>query len=106
MSTGMVERDVKQALMLFPSDTVLSALRLMQRHGIRELPVVDDHEGELIGSVTEEELFLLWGKAPLTRMGELLGARALSDEPRARQSPDEDPLEHELPLLRASAFLH
>lgn len=106
MTTGMVERDVRDALMLFENDTVLSALGLMQRHGISELPVVDQSQGELLGSVTEEELFSLWGKAPLTRMCELLSARTLTNEPRARMSVDEDPLELEYPLMRASAFIH
>ena len=106
MGYGEVERDVREALTLFENDTVLAALRLMQHYGLSELPVVDERAGELLGSVTEEELFHLWRKAPLTRMGDLLNARAGSDEPRARVSAEEEPIEAEWPMLRATALLH
>lgn len=69
-------REVAQAVTLFAEDTVLSALGLMQRHGLSRLPVVDDERGELLGEVTEGELRRLWKVAPLLCMSEVLTARA------------------------------
>jgi len=77
---------ISQAVSLFPRDTVLSALQMMQRYGLTRLPVVDELDGELLGHVSEEELYRLWAGAPLARMSELLTARgsAWASEPLAR----------------------
>ena len=63
---------VAQAVTLFAKDTIMAALRVMQEHGVRQLPVVDDEHGNLIGEVTEEELRRLWKVAPLSSMAEVL----------------------------------
>lgn len=78
MSQSCTESEalISQAVSLFPRDTVLTALRVMQRYGLTRLPVVDEHRGELIGHVNEEELYRLWAGAPLARMSELLNVRA------------------------------
>lgn len=64
--------DVEQAMTLFGQDTVVTALRAMQELGVRQLPVVDEQHGALLGEVTEERLRQVWKIAPLTRMAELL----------------------------------
>lgn len=78
---------ISQAVSLFPRDTVLCALQVMQRYGLTRLPVVDELHGELLGHVSEEELYRVWAGAPLARMSELLTVRASSwdGEPTGRR---------------------
>ena len=78
MSLSCTESEnlISQAVSLFPRDTVLCALQVMQRYGLTRLPVVDELHGELLGHVSEEELYRLWAGAPLARMSELLNVRA------------------------------
>lgn len=82
MSTVRLESQalISRALTLFPSDTVLSALQMMGRHGLSVLPVVDEVRGELLGEVTEAELRRLWPRLPLARMAEILTAKVLAAE--------------------------
>lgn len=76
------------SLTLYPRDTVLRALEVMHRYGVRQLPVVDERQGELLGSVTEEELHRLWHTLPLVRLGAVLSARAaLASEGSAVERP-------------------
>ncbi len=67
-----VEARVAGAVMLFAQDTVVAALRVMQQYGVRQLPVVDEMHGELLGEVTDEELRRMWAVAPLASMAEIL----------------------------------
>ncbi|WP_370459156.1 CBS domain-containing protein [Aggregicoccus sp. 17bor-14] len=89
MSLSSTESQVliSQAVSLFPRDTVLTALRVMQRYGLTRLPVVDEQHGELLGHVSEEELYRVWAGAPLARMSELLNVRASAFEPDAFRPP-------------------
>jgi|GEM_PF-2212618 len=66
------QRELAQAVTLFAKDTIMAALRVMQEHGVRQLPVVDEECGEWLGEVTEEELRRLWKVAPLSSMAEIL----------------------------------
>ncbi|MBN1208907.1 MAG: hypothetical protein JXB05_28875 [Myxococcaceae bacterium] len=70
------ESIVSRAVTLFPSDTVLAGLQLMQRYGLGVLPVVDEACGELLGEVTEEELCCVASRLPLLRLSEVLAAKA------------------------------
>ena len=74
MSQSCSEQEflVAQAVTLFRSDTVLAALRVTQRYGLRQVPVVDEESGEWLGDISEEELYRLWATAPLAQMGEIL----------------------------------
>ncbi len=78
MSQSSTESEalISQAVSLFPRDTVLTALSVMQRYGLTRLPVVDELKGELLGHVHEEELYRVWAGAPLARMSELLSVRS------------------------------
>ncbi|QRO02464.1 CBS domain-containing protein [Archangium violaceum] len=58
--------------MLFAQDTVVAALRVMQQYGVRQLPVVDEEHGELLGEITDEQLRWMWTVAPLASMAEIL----------------------------------
>ncbi|WP_426756682.1 CBS domain-containing protein [Myxococcus sp. Y35] len=82
----MMEQDterrdvVAKAVTLFPRDTVVRALSLMQRYGVCRLPVVDETHGELIGDVTEDDLTRVWQLAPLACMSEILSLKSLRAE--------------------------
>jgi CBS domain-containing protein len=71
---------VSRAITLFPSDTVLAALQVMQRYGLAVLPVVEEVRGELIGEVTEAELCRVASRLPLLPIAEVLTAKALAGE--------------------------
>jgi CBS-domain-containing membrane protein len=76
------------SLTLYPRDTVLRALEVMHRYGVHQLAVVDERHGELLGTVTEEELHRIWHTLPLARMREILSARAaLATEGSAAERP-------------------
>ena len=66
------EQLASRAATLFAGDTIVAALRMMQELGVRQLPVVDEEHGELMGEVTEEELGRLWKVSPLASMEEIL----------------------------------
>ncbi|NOJ77957.1 CBS domain-containing protein [Myxococcus xanthus] len=82
MTELYVEREdtVAKAVTLFPRDTVVRALSLMQRYGLSRLPVVDDVHGELIGDVTADDLTRVWQHAPLACMSEILSLKSLRVE--------------------------
>ena len=69
---------VSRAITLFPSDTVLAALQVMQQYGLAVLPVVEESRGELIGEVTEAELCRIAARLPLLQIAEVLTAKALA----------------------------
>ena len=71
---------VAKAVTLFPKDTVVRALSLMQRYGLGRLPVVDETHGELIGDVTADDLARVWEHAPLACMSEILSLKSLQGE--------------------------
>lgn len=71
---------VARAVTLFPSDTVVRAMALMQRYGLDRLPVVDESRGELLGDVTAEDLRRVWEHAPLACMSEILSLKSLQED--------------------------
>lgn len=71
---------ISRAITLFPSDTVLAALQVMQQYGLAVLPVVDEQCGELIGEVTEGELCRVASRLPLLPLAEVLTAKAAAGE--------------------------
>ncbi len=68
---------VSGAITLFPSDTVLAALQVMQRYGLAVLPVVDEERGELVGEVSEAELCCVASRLPLIAIAEVLTVKAV-----------------------------
>ncbi|MDY7230057.1 CBS domain-containing protein [Hyalangium rubrum] len=78
-----VRRDeslISRAITLFPGDTVLAALQVMQRYALAVLPVVDEERGELVGEVTEAELCRVASRLPLIPIAEVLTAKALGGQ--------------------------
>lgn len=66
---------VAEAVVLFPTDTVGGALRLMREHGVHLLPVVCGDRGDFLGNVTTEELLTGWRHVASVSMAEVLAAR-------------------------------
>lgn len=66
---------VADAVVLFPSDTVGGALRLMREHGVHLLPVVCGDRGDFLGNVTSEELLTSWRHVVTVSMAEVLAGR-------------------------------
>lgn len=58
---------------ILPTDTLLCALRVMERHGIRLLPVVKE-TGALLGLVSEEHILGAWREDPLQPVLEVMAA--------------------------------
>lgn len=96
---------ISRAITLFPSDTVLAALQVMQRYGLAVLPVVEDVRGELIGEVTEAELCRVASRLPLLSLSEVLTAKALAREEGMTGEP-ELPISAMAVSAGSSSWLH
>jgi CBS domain-containing protein len=94
---------VSRAITLFPSDTVLAALRVMHQYGLAVLPVVDEEWGELLAEVTEAELCRVASRLPLLAIAEVLTAKAVGGE--EGMTGEADPLP-EVAQASRSGWLH
>ncbi|MBZ4420267.1 CBS domain-containing protein [Myxococcus sp. RHSTA-1-4] len=70
------DRAFKEALSsfiatVFPTDTLLRALREMERHQVRMLGVVGEGGG-LLGLVSESHILAAWGGDPLAPVSEVM----------------------------------
>lgn len=66
---------------VFPTDTLLRALREMERHQVRTLGVVGE-EGGLLGLVSEAHIRAAWEVDPLAPVSEVMAR--VSPPPRER----------------------
>jgi CBS domain-containing protein len=74
------EVEASVAVTVLPTDTLLCALRVMEQHRVRLLPVVG-REGEFLGLVSEEHILEAWGRDPLQLVFEVMaGPRPRSSE--------------------------
>jgi CBS domain-containing protein len=64
---------------ILPTDTLLGALRVMERHQLRLLPVVEE-TGVLLGLLTEAHILEAWAEDPLRRVSEVMAACGLPPE--------------------------
>lgn len=96
---------ISRAITLFPSDTVLAALQVMQRYGLAVLPVVEEVRGELIGEVTEAELCRVAARLPLLPIAEVLTAKAHAGEEGMTGEP-ELPIEAVAVSAGSARWLH
>lgn len=56
---------------VLPTDTLLCALRVMERHQVRLLPVVG-RTGEFLGLISEAHIVEAWGEDPLQLVFEVM----------------------------------
>jgi CBS domain-containing protein len=56
---------------VLPTDTLLCALRVMEQHQVRLLPVVRE-TGELVGLISEQHILGSWGEDPLRLVLEVM----------------------------------
>jgi len=59
------------AVTVLPTDTLLCALRVMERHQVRLLPVVEE-TGMLRGLISEARILEAWEVDPLQRVSEVM----------------------------------
>jgi CBS domain-containing protein len=65
----LAEGAVSSEVVLLPTDTLLHALRVMERRRVRLLPVVRGEEGEVVGLVSRGHLLAVWQVDPLLPVG-------------------------------------
>jgi CBS domain-containing protein len=56
---------------ILPTDTLLCALRVMEQHQVRLLPVVE-RSGEFLGLISEAHILEAWGHDPLQLVFEVM----------------------------------
>ncbi|MFP2928586.1 CBS domain-containing protein [Pyxidicoccus sp. 3LG] len=67
---------------VFPTDTLLRALRVMERHQVRMLGVVGEGGG-VVGLVSEAHILAAWGVDPLAPVSEVMAR--VKPPPRERK---------------------
>lgn len=65
------EAVVAMNVTVLPTDTLLCALRIMQEHQLRLLPVVEE-TGELLGLISETHILEAWEEDPLRLVSEVM----------------------------------
>ncbi|WP_044188423.1 HPP family protein [Hyalangium minutum] len=65
------EAAVPGTVTVLPTDTLLCALRVMERHQVRLLPVVEE-KGTLLGLISEARILEAWEVDPLLRVSEVM----------------------------------
>jgi predicted transcriptional regulator len=56
---------------VLPTDTLVRALRVMERHQVQLLPVME-RTGELLGLISEESILKAWSVDPLQPVSEVM----------------------------------
>jgi predicted transcriptional regulator len=75
---------------VLPTDTLLCALRVMEEHQVRLLPVVEK-TGEFRGLISEQHILAAWGEDPLQLVLEVMAECG----PPAEEEGDEEGTELE-----------
>lgn len=65
------EVEASVTVTVLPTDTLLCALRVMERHQVRVLPVVEV-TGEVLGLISEQHILEAWGEDPLRLVLEVM----------------------------------
>jgi CBS-domain-containing membrane protein len=58
---------------VLPTDTLLSALRVMERHGVRLLPVMAK-AGRMVGLISQAHILAAWKLGPLMPVAMVMAA--------------------------------
>jgi CBS domain-containing protein len=73
-SRGVAERALSSEVVLLPTDTLLHALRVMERRRVSLLPVVEGAEEGVVGLVSRFRLLAAWRIDPLLPVGLVMTA--------------------------------
>ncbi len=73
---------------VLPTDTLVCALRVMERHGVRLLPVMEE-TGTLLGLVSEEHILQAWTEDPLQPVAGVMAVCGLPGGEEEDDSEDE-----------------
>ncbi len=69
----LAERSSSPEVAVLPTDTLLSALRVMERHHVRLLPVVAK-AGQLVGLISRAHILAAWKLGPLMPVALVMAA--------------------------------
>jgi predicted transcriptional regulator len=64
---------------VLPTDTLVRALRVMERHQVQLLPVMEE-TGELLGLISEAHILQAWSEDPLQPVSEVMAACGVPGE--------------------------
>jgi len=64
---------------VLPTDTLMSALRVMERHRVQLLPVMEE-TGKLLGLLSEEHILQAWTEDPLQPVAGVMAACGMPGE--------------------------
>ncbi len=78
-SPTLMETSSSTEVALLPTDTLLRALRVMERQGVWLLPVVEQ-AGGLVGLVSREHILSAWRVDPLLPVALVMAARKAWNE--------------------------
>jgi acetoin utilization protein AcuB len=87
-----------------PEDSLQTALELLGRHNVRQLPVVDD--GRLVGILTDRDLRQVSPSYPLFRDPEEIRYHLQRMKVGTAMTPDPMVVDPETPLLKAAELLY
>jgi CBS domain-containing protein len=73
---------------VLPTDTLLRALRVMERHQMQLLPVMES-TGELLGLISEAHILQAWSEDPLQAVSDVMAVCGLSDREEEEELEDE-----------------
>lgn len=73
---------------VLPTDTLVSALRVMERHQVQLLPVIEA-TGELLGLISEAHILQAWSEDPLQAVSEVMAVCGLPGGNAEDDSEDE-----------------
>ena len=73
---------------VLPTDTLMSALRVMERHRVQLLPVIEE-TGRLLGLVSEAHILQAWTEDPLQPVAGVMAACGLPGEEEEEDLEDE-----------------
>jgi signal-transduction protein with cAMP-binding, CBS, and nucleotidyltransferase domain len=63
---------------VLPTDTLLRALRVMERHQVQILPVMEE-TGQMLGLISEAHILQAWRVDPLQAVSEVMAACGLPE---------------------------
>jgi len=62
---------------VLPTDTLVSALRVMERHRVQLLPVLEEKTGRMLGLISEAHILQGWTEDPLQPVAGVMAACGL-----------------------------
>ncbi|HEX8703179.1 MAG TPA: CBS domain-containing protein [Myxococcaceae bacterium] len=78
---------------VLPTDTLVRALKVMERHGVQLLPVTEKKTGRMLGLISEAHILQAWTEDPLQPVAGVMAACGMPGGEEEEDSEDEGLLE-------------